>query len=181
MDEARRIALTEAAERGEARPLGQSVTPDGRPITNLIDGVRIRPAITQPDERGTLTEIFDPRWEFDDAPLVFVYQVTIRPGQSKGWVLHKRQADRLFFSLGAVKVVLYDDREDSPTRGRLNEFVFGSDRRVLLYIPVDVWHALKNVGHEDALFINCPTEAYRHDDPDKWILPHDNDVIPYDL
>jgi dTDP-4-dehydrorhamnose 3,5-epimerase len=181
VDEARRKALREAATRGRPAELGQSVNPDGTPLAGVIDGVRIRPAITHPDERGTLTEVFDLRWQFDDAPLVFVYQVTIRPGQSKGWVLHRRHADRSFFSLGAIKVVLYDDREDSPTRGQLNEFVFGTERRVLLYIPSGVWHALKNVGTEDALFINCPTEAYRHDDPDKWILPDDNDLIPYQL
>jgi dTDP-4-dehydrorhamnose 3,5-epimerase len=181
MDEARRIALREAAATGQAQPLGQSVTADGRPILNLIEDVRIRPAITHPDERGTLTEVLDLRWGFDDAPLVFVYQVTIRPGQHKGWVKHERHADRSFFSLGAIKVVLYDGREDSPTFGRINEFVFGEERRVLLYIPPGVWHALKNVGDKDALFINCPTEAYRADDPDKWLLPVDNDVIPYDL
>lgn len=181
MDEARRTALKEAAVSGTPQPLGQSVTADGRPILDLIDGVRMRPAITHPDERGTLTEIFDPRWEFDEAPLVFVYQVTIRPGQSKGWVKHARHADRMFFSLGAIKVVLYDDREDSPTRGSLNEFVVGEERRVLLHIPPGVWHALKNVADRDALFVNCPTEAYRHDDPDKWLLPNENDVIPYDL
>lgn len=181
MDEARRIALMEARRSAEPRPLGPSVGAEGRPIVDLIDGVRIRPAITHPDERGTVTEVFDLRWGFDDAPLVFVYQVTIRPGQDKGWVLHKRHADRSFFSTGAVKVVMYDDREDSPTRGLLNEFVFGEERRVLLYIPVGVWRGVKSVGAKDALFINCPTEPYHHDDPDKWLLPRDNDVIPYDL
>lgn len=181
MDPARREALREAEATGEAARLGQSVAPDGRPVTSLIDGVRIRPAVTHPDERGTVTEIFDIRWEFDDAPLVFVYQVTIRPGQHKGWVMHKRHADRSFFSLGAIKIVLYDDREGSPTRGMLNELVLGEEKRGLLYIPSGVWHALKNIGHTDALFVNCPTEAYRHDDPDKWLLPPVNDVIPYEL
>jgi dTDP-4-dehydrorhamnose 3,5-epimerase len=180
LDEARREALKQAAASGGAAELGQSVDAAGQRIEDLIDGVRVRPALTHPDERGTVTEVFDLRWEFDDAPLVFVYQVTIRAGRSKGWVLHRRHADRSFFSLGAIKVVLYDERDGSPTRGRINEFVFGAERRVLLYIPSGVWHRLDNVGSEDALFINCPTEAYRHDDPDKWILPDRNDVIPYD-
>lgn len=181
MDEARRTALQEAAATGEPVALGQSVTPDGRPLTKLIEGVKLRPAITHPDERGTLTEIYDLRWDFDDEPLVFVYQVTIRPGQHKGWVMHKRHADRSFFSFGAIRVALYDEREGSPTKGMINELVLGEERRALLRIPPGVWHSLKNVGHEDALFINCPTEAYRHDDPDKWLLPSDTDRIPYRL
>ena len=178
MDEARRTALREATASGEARQLGQSVTADGRPVGSLIDGVRIRAAVTQPDERGSVTEILDPRWGLDDEPLVYVYQVTIRPGQRKGWAMHKRQADRLFFSLGAIKVVLYDDREGSPTRGMTNEFVFGDERRCLVRIPPGVWHALTNVGQGEALFVNCPTEPYRHDDPDKWVLPAENELIP---
>jgi dTDP-4-dehydrorhamnose 3,5-epimerase len=181
MDEARRVALREAAIAGAPQQLGQSVTPDGRSTSAVIEGVQIRPAVTQPDERGTVTEVFDPRWELDDEPLVYVYQVTIRAGQSKGWVMHRNYADRCFFSSGAVKLVLYDDREDSPTRGMLNEFVFGEERRCLVRIPPGVWHALVNVGQTDALFINCPTAAYRHDAPDKWVLPDRNDVIPYDL
>jgi dTDP-4-dehydrorhamnose 3,5-epimerase len=48
-----------------------------------------------------------------------------------------------------------------------------------LVIPPDVWHAVKNVGSTDAVFVNCPTKAYNHEDPDKWSLPRDSDRIPY--
>ena len=179
MDQARRSALREAEATGAPAALRQSVTPDGSSVSTLIDGLRIRPAVTQPDERGTVTEVLDPRWGFDDAPLVYVYQVTIRPGQEKGWAMHKRQADRLFFSFGAMKIVLYDDRGESPTRGMLNEFVFGEERRALVYVPPCVWHLVANVGQTDAMFLNCPTEPYSHEDPDKWLLPADTDLIPY--
>ena len=40
------------------------------------------------------------------------------------------------------------------------------------------WHAVQNVGHEEAAFINMPSQPYRHDDPDKYRLPLENDVIP---
>ena len=43
------------------------------------------------------------------------------------------------------------------------------------------WHAVQNVGHEEAAFINMPSQPYRHDDPDKYRLPLENDVIPYRL
>jgi dTDP-4-dehydrorhamnose 3,5-epimerase len=138
-----------------------------------------RDAVTHPDERGTLTEIFNPTWDLSDEPLVYVYQVTIRPGQVKGFVLHKTYSDRLFFSQGTVKVVLYDDREESPTRGRVNELFFSEESRGHLVIPPNLWHAVQNVGSTDALFVNCPTKPYNHKDPDKWALPKDNDVVPY--
>ena len=156
----------------------QTVTEKSEPIGDLIDGVVTRRAITHPDERGTLTEVFNPAWEFSDDPLVYVYQVTIRPGQVKGFVLHRTYKDRLFFSLGTVKIVLYDDREGSPTRGMLNELYFSEQSRGNLMIPSNVWHAVKNVGDKDALFVNCPTKPYNHEDPDKWALPKENDVVP---
>jgi dTDP-4-dehydrorhamnose 3,5-epimerase len=105
--------------------------------------------------------------------------VTIRPGQVKGFVLHKTYSDRLFFSMGTVKMVLYDDREGSPTRGRLNELYFSEESRGHLVIPPNVWHAAQNVGSTDALFVNCPTKPYNHAAPDKWLLPKDSDLIPY--
>jgi len=162
-----------------ARKFEQTVTKEGERLDPLIDGVMTRQAVTHPDERGTLCEVFNPAWELSDEPLVYVYQVTIRPGQVKGFVLHRTYSDRLFFSLGTAKVVLYDDREGSPTRGTLNELNFSDHNRTLLVIPPGVWHAVQNVGTTDALFVNCPTKPYNHEDPDKWALPNDSDLIPY--
>ena len=157
----------------------QMVTPEGKSILSLIDGVRIRYAITHPDERGTVCEIYDPRWNFSDVPLVYVYQVTIRPRRVKGWVVHYQQDDRMFVSQGTVKVVLYDPREGSPTYGMLNELCVSEHNRGLLFIPRGVYHALQNVGTTDVLFINMPTRPYNHADPDKFRLPLNTDVIPY--
>jgi dTDP-4-dehydrorhamnose 3,5-epimerase len=78
-------------------------------------------------------------------------------------------------------VVLYDDREGSPTRGMVNEPNLGAENRAVLVIPPFVWHAVQNVGTSDAVFVNCPTRAYEHADPDKWHLPPDTREIPYDF
>jgi dTDP-4-dehydrorhamnose 3,5-epimerase len=157
----------------------QTVEPSGERLVDLIDGVHVRPATTQLDERGELVEIYDPRWGLSEAPMVYTYLATIRPGVAKGWVKHERQDDRLFFALGVVKVVLFDDRPASATFGRLNEFCFGDRRRATLIIPAGVWHAFANVGSVDAVFVNTPTQPYDHADPDKYRLPLQNDVVPY--
>jgi dTDP-4-dehydrorhamnose 3,5-epimerase len=157
----------------------QTVTADGEIVAPLIEGVRIRPAITHSDARGTVCEIYNPAWGILEAPLVYVYQTTIRPRRVKGWVLHREQDDRLFFSLGTVKIVLYDDRPGSPTHKMLNEIHLGGYNRGLITIPRGVYHALENVGETDVLFINMPTRPYNHADPDKYRLPLDTDLIPY--
>jgi dTDP-4-dehydrorhamnose 3,5-epimerase len=157
----------------------QTVTAEGAPVAALIDGVRVRPARTIPDERGALCEIYNPAWGFTEEPLVYVYQSSIRPGRTKGWVVHYEQDDRLFFSGGMAKVVLYDARTESPTHEMVNEFCFGAEYRALLRIPRGVFHAIKNVGQTDCLFVNMPTRPYRHENPDKYRLPLDTDAIPY--
>ncbi|HYV38214.1 MAG TPA: dTDP-4-dehydrorhamnose 3,5-epimerase family protein [Gemmataceae bacterium] len=157
----------------------QTVTTDGRPTAKLIEGVVIRPAVTHPDDRGSLCEIFNPAWGVHPSPLVYVYQFTIRPGMVKGWHVHHLHDDRIFISQGTVKVVLYDDRPDSPTYQIVNEIYRSDLQRNLMIIPAFVWHAHQNVGSSDALMISMPTRPYNHADPDVYRLPVDNDVIPY--
>ena len=157
----------------------QTVTRDGKRVAPRIEGVLVRQQVTQQDHRGSLTEIYSPFWEFDAIPLVFIYTVTTRPGMIKGWAVHYRQVDRYFFYSGSHKLVLYDARETSPTRGMINELYFSETNRSLVSVPTGVYHAVENVGTTDALMINFPSEPYHHEDPDKHTLPLQNDVIPY--
>src|SRR4051812_23730382 len=156
-----------------------TVTESGERLEMPIDGVRMRPAIVHIDERGELTEIYNPAWGFSEEPLVYVYQSTIRPGQKKAWIVHHEQDDRLFFDNGAAKIALYDARVDSPTKGLVNVFFLGAANRGLLRIPAGVFHGVRNVGDTDLRFVNMPTKPYRHDRPDKGRLPTDTDAIPH--
>jgi dTDP-4-dehydrorhamnose 3,5-epimerase len=167
-------------------PLGairdpQSVTPAGQLVRELIAGVQVRPAVTQVDDRGELCEVFDPAWGVLPEPLVYVYQAMVRAGKTKGWIVHRQQEDRLFVALGFVRIVLYDARDESPTRGRVNEIFLSERNRGLVVIPRGVFHAVQNIGQVDAYFINLPTCAYNHGDPDKFRLPIDTDQIPFSL
>ncbi len=157
----------------------ETVTPDGKPVGRLIDGVVIRYATTQFDDRGTLCEILRPDWGVHPAPFTYVYQFTIRPGMAKGWHQHHQHDDRIFISQGTVKVVLYDPRPESPTYRMVNEIVRSELHRSVMVIPTFVWHAHQNIGSNDALFVSMPTRAYNHASPDVFRLPLENDVIPY--
>lgn len=157
----------------------QTVTSNGQRVRPLISGVVIQPAVTHVDERGTLCEILSPDRPPHPAPLISVYQFTIRPGKIKGWHVHHLHDDRIFISQGHVKVVLYDDRPGSPTYGMVNEIYRSELDRTLMVIPAYVFHAHQNIGSNDALFISMPTRPYQHDDPDVHRLPIDTDQIPY--
>jgi dTDP-4-dehydrorhamnose 3,5-epimerase len=158
----------------------QLVTREGEQVGTSIDGVRVRPAVTHSDERGSLTEVYNPAWGFTDEPLVYLYHATIHPGQKKGWVVHLEQDDRLYFTSGVAKVALYDARPSSPTHRTVQELFFDDAGRGLLRIPAGVFHLVVNVGATDIVaFINMPTRAYRHENPDKYRLPADGSAIPY--
>jgi dTDP-4-dehydrorhamnose 3,5-epimerase len=162
-----------------AVPDPATVTVAGERLEQLIDGVITRRVVVQSDERGTVSEIFNPAWGFTDEPLAYVYQVTIYPGQKKGWVVHHEQDDRIFVDQGAAKIVLYDARSDSPTKGMVNELFAGTTNRLLIRIPAGVVHAIVDVGVDEVRFVNLPTRPYNHERPDKMRLP--DDAVPYQL
>ncbi|MGH9365405.1 MAG: cupin domain-containing protein [Thermoanaerobaculia bacterium] len=157
----------------------QMVTPEGKSVAPLPHGVSLRDLVTQVDSRGTVFELFDPRWGWHPGPLVFAYVFTVRPGFTKGWGMHERHEDRYAMLFGEVEVVLYDERAGSPTRGLVSKIYLSEYRRQLLNIPAGVWHADHNVGARDAVLVNFPTIPYEHASPDKYRLPLDTDRIPY--
>jgi dTDP-4-dehydrorhamnose 3,5-epimerase len=158
---------------------GETVTDKGEFIKRLIEGVIVRPAATIPDERGTLTEIINPAWQFGTYPVVYGYQFTINPGRIKGWAIHYETDDQYFHNVGRVKIVLYDDRKDAPTYRMINEFCFTEHNRSFLTIPRGVYHAIQNIGTVEALLLNFPSQPYDYKNPDKYRLPLDTDYIPY--
>jgi dTDP-4-dehydrorhamnose 3,5-epimerase len=159
----------------------ETVTPRGRSVATPTHGVRTRPLTTLVDDRGTLTELFDPRWEFDDLPITYAYAFTVRPGVVKGWGLHEHHEDRYVLLSGRVDLLLYDVRPDSPTCGQLHKISLNEHHRKLVSIPAFVWHADHNVGDTEAVVLNFPTRPYDHAAPDKHRLPIDTPLIPYDF
>src|SRR5207248_2817106 len=91
--------------------------PGDENISRLPDGVTVWDVTTHVDERGTVCEMFDSRWNWHPAPLVFAYTFSLRPGMIKGWGMHQFHEDRYFILFGELLLVLYDDRPSSPTNG----------------------------------------------------------------
>ena len=156
-----------------------SVTSSGEPLVRLPHGVTFRRATTHLDDRGSVCEMFDRRWNWHPDPIVFVYLFTLRPGMVKGWGLHKEHEDRYFVINGEMEVVMYDVRPDSPTRGEISKVVLSEYDRRLMNIPPGIWHANRNLASTDTLVVNFPTRPYEHDNPDKYRLPLDTDEIPH--
>jgi len=145
----------------------------------LIDGVKVKELKVIPDERGRLMEIL----RADDeifSKFGQVYMTSAYPGVVKGWHYHKKQVDNMAVVHGMMKVVLYDNREGSPTRGLINEFIMGEHRPLLVRIPAGVMHGFKCISEVEAIVVNAPTEAYCRENPDEFRVDAHSKDIPYD-
>lgn len=80
-----------------------------------------------------------------------------------------------------MQVVLYDVRPESSTYGEIFKITLSGRHRRMLTIPAYVWHADYNPGNVDTLFLNMPTKHFDHENPDKYRLPVDTDLIPHDF
>ena len=144
----------------------------------LISGAGARRARVLPDERGRLGEIFrcdDPWFE----KFGQVYFTTTFPGVIKAWHYHKLQTDHFYCLRGTVKLALYDAREDSNTRGEVNEIYLSEYLPALVRIPPGVYHGWMCVSDTESLVINVTSECYNYKTPDEFRAdPHQNE-IPY--
>ncbi len=145
----------------------------------MIEGVKVKPLTVRADERGRLMEILRGDEEMFTR-FGQVYMTTTYPGVVKAWHYHKLQDDHFACVKGMIKLVLFDDREGSPTRGEVNEFFLGEHHPILVRIPRDVYHGFKGMGVEEAIVINTPTMPYNPAQPDEFRLPAHGSAIPYD-
>ncbi len=159
----------------------QTVTPEGQQLLTLPEGMIVRDLVTHVDDRGSVIELYDPRWGVSPDDLVFAYQFTIRPGKAKGWGIHRQHEDRYAFLDGELELAFYDAREGSATSGQESRLVLSPYHRKLVTIPRGVWHAERNLGATDARVVNFPTIMYDHSNPDKYRLPLDTDELPVTL
>ena len=156
-----------------------TVSADGKRVQRLTEGVSFHEVPTHVDQRGSVVELYDPRWNWHPDPLVFAHCFTVRPGYVKGWGLHATHEDRYFLLSGEMLLVLFDPRPASSTCGEVCEIVLSEYNRRILNIPRHVWHAEQNIGSRDAVVIDFPTAPYMHENPDKFRLPIGTPLIPY--
>lgn len=145
---------------------------------DYIDGVTVQKLRLIPDDRGWLMELFRRDWDVFEK-FGQAYVTTCYPGAVKAWHYHRLQTDHFTCPHGVTKLALYDSREDSPTKGMVNEFFMGTLNPILVKIPPLVYHGFTAVGSEMAMIANFPTELYNYEEPDEYRLPYDDPSIPY--
>ena len=142
-----------------------------------VHDVQVTPLRRIPDERGAVFHMLR-----EDSPVFDrfgeIYFSSVYPGVVKGWHLHARMTLNYAVPVGMIKLVCYDDRADSPTRGAVQELHIGELNYALVTVPAGVWNGFKGEGTEPALVANCATIPHDPEEIER-ADPFDNH-IPYD-
>jgi dTDP-4-dehydrorhamnose 3,5-epimerase len=143
----------------------------------MIDGVIITPLKQILDERGKVMHMLR-----NDAPhfkeFGEIYFSCVYPGAIKAWHIHTAMTLNYAVPYGNIKFVLYDDRPESPTQGKIQELFTGPDNYCLITVPPMIWNGFKGLGVEPALVANCATLP--HDPGEIQRRSPQDSSIPYD-
>ncbi|MFH2101563.1 MAG: dTDP-4-dehydrorhamnose 3,5-epimerase family protein [Candidatus Micrarchaeota archaeon] len=143
----------------------------------MIDGVFIKPLKQIPDERGKIMHMLK-RTDVHFEEFGEIYFSCVYPGVIKGWHNHTKMTLNYAVVQGMIKLVLYDAREKSPTKGELMEIFIGENNYSLVRVPPGVINGFKGIGEKMAIVANCASIPH---DPEEIIRidPFTKDV-PYD-
>ena len=143
----------------------------------MIDGVLVVPLRQIVDERGKIMHMMKATDEHFQQ-FGEIYFSCSWPGTVKAWHVHTRMTVNNAVLSGRAKLVLYDLREGSPTRGELQEIFLGEDNYVLVRIPPGIANGYKAYGDKMVILANCATIA--HEPDEMWRIPPFDGTIPYD-
>jgi dTDP-4-dehydrorhamnose 3,5-epimerase len=144
-----------------------------------IHDVVIKALVTHSDDRGYFRELV----RADDALLRRFGQSAITktyPGVIKAFHWHKDQDDVWYVAGGMARIVLYDRRPESPTRGVTQVIYAGDDNPLAVLIPCGIAHGYQVLGHQPVLLFYQVTKAYDPGDPDEERIPFDDPTIGFD-
>lgn len=145
----------------------------------MIDGIVRKPLRIIPDERGPLMHMIRRDWP-EVTDFSEVYFSCISHGAVKAWRRHTRMTMQLCVPHGAVEIILYDTRPDSPTFGAFHrEFLSpkNEDTYALLIVPPGIWNGFRGLSDDTSIIVNCASIPHDPDEAEKCRL--DDPSIPY--
>ncbi|MFA6888200.1 MAG: dTDP-4-dehydrorhamnose 3,5-epimerase family protein [Candidatus Woesearchaeota archaeon] len=128
---------------------------------------------TNVDDRGYLIEIV----RATDPYMKKFGQVYLVGDPVKGTIraYHKHSIlwDYFFINHGSAKLILMDDRPESPTYHQVNMFVISERNPSVLIVPPGVFHGWMSL-EDDTQMISTATEVYNREKPDEVRISPDS-------
>lgn len=104
------------------------------------------------------------------------YFSTVNCGDVKGWKKHLRMTMNLVVPVGEIRFVIYDDRNESPTKGSFFDVCLSKQNYQRLTVPPGVWVGFKGLGNELNLLLNIANMVHDPDESENITL----DSIQYE-
>ncbi len=120
----------------------------------MIEGVLVESLKQISDERGKVLHMMrnDSKYfeKFGE-----IYFSLVNPGVVKAWKKHKVMTQHFAVPIGEIEIVLFDDRNNSKTKGEIQKIKAGESNYCLVRIPPMVWYGFKGISKVPALIANC--------------------------
>ena len=145
-------------------------------IKSFIQGVEIIKKNQIVDDRGMILHML----RVDDKnykKFGEIYFSTINPNKIKAWHFHKLMTLNYAVVHGSIKLVLYDDRDESKTKGTIQEIMLSNENHYLVSIPPKIWNGFCSSDNKHAILANC--SDIPHDKEEIIRLPFDDPKFPY--
>ena len=145
-------------------------------IKSFIQGVEIIKKNQIVDDRGVILHML----RVDDKnykKFGEIYFSTINPNKIKAWHFHKLMTLNYAVVHGSIKLVLYDDRDESKTKGTIQEIILSNENHYLVSIPPKIWNGFCSSNNKHAILANC--SDIPHDKEEIIRLPFDDPKFPY--
>ena len=145
-------------------------------IRSKISGVNIIEKKQITDDRGKIKHML----RNDDKNFTKfgeIYFSSVNPNKIKAWHLHKSMTLNYVAVSGSIKLVLFDDRKDSRTKGTLDEIILSDVNYFLVSIPPLIWNGFCSANKDSAILANC--SDIPHDKEEIIRIPFNDKKIPY--
>jgi len=145
-------------------------------IKSFIQGVEIIKKNQIVDDRGVILHML----RVDDKnykKFGEIYFSTVNPNKIKAWHFHKLMTLNYAVVHGSIKLVLYDDRDESKTKGTIQEIILSNENHYLVSIPPKIWNGFCSSNNKHAILANC--SDIPHDKEEIIRLPFDDPKFPY--
>lgn len=154
----------------------------------MIKGVKIKKLIVHQDipdavqkniPKGILIEVL----RDDDNLLKKFGQTTFtvsHRGAIKAFHYHEKQDDIWFVATGKVKIVLYDNRRNSRTKGETQVLFAGENDYKIILIPKGVFHGYQVLSKKPVLLFYHLSKHYNPEKPDEGRIAYDDPLINFD-
>ena len=111
----------------------------------MIEGIKITPLKQIEDDRGKVMHMLRNDSK-DFTKFGEIYFSTVHPNKVKGGHLHSKMTLNYAVLFGEIKLVLYDVRPNSKTKGQLQEFFLSQKNYKLVSVPPLIWNGFRGIG-----------------------------------